>query len=131
MNYNLIKNKIWICQFCGKKFTSKKACKSRIPKYCSQFCCGNAFKQWKICKICGKKFNKYQNKFFCSRKCAGIDRKSHIMSEKSRIKMSLAKKNKFQPQLNTPEIREKIRKALTGKPQFWNRGKNHPILNRH
>jgi len=37
-NPRIIKDDKFICSHCGKKFTSRKADKNRIPKYCSRNC---------------------------------------------------------------------------------------------
>lgn len=39
-----LKKTVFICKACGKGFTSKKACQSRIPVYCSRKCCGEGNK---------------------------------------------------------------------------------------
>ena len=39
-----LKKTVFICKTCGKGFTSKKACQSRVPVYCSRKCCGEGNK---------------------------------------------------------------------------------------
>ena len=125
------------CQTCGKDFTSKKACKTRTPKFCSRQCYGKSLigrklteKQLKAlekgrgwCKgLKGIGGWKWEEK---SKKKLSKTKKGKGLSIQHRKALSKAKKGKPQPQLQTSEVREKIRKALKGKPQLWNRGENH------
>jgi 5-methylcytosine-specific restriction endonuclease McrA len=69
---------VFICKECGKEFTTKKACKSRIPVYCAWACymksvteyAGMAF----TCEYCGNDFKTdkaYRGRTpkYCSLKC--------------------------------------------------------------
>lgn len=87
--------KSFICQQCGKEFVSKKACKNRIPKYCSSKCYGLSIAKVKTCKQCGKEFYNWQNKMFCSMECSGKSRQGKQLSASHRKKLSEARIGKF------------------------------------
>lgn len=89
------------------------------------------------------KINKRTNKKFCSFECSQIFRKKGI-SESHRLNISNGKKNKKLSEYHKSKLSEakkgkpilhlinnkeviykKISESLTGKPQPWNRGKNH------
>ena len=76
------KNKIFICEICGKEFSTKYACSTRIPKYCS-YDCSIKSQTTKIkvkCDTCGievekKQYHIYRSKkFYCSAKCKANSR---------------------------------------------------------
>jgi endogenous inhibitor of DNA gyrase (YacG/DUF329 family) len=81
------------CLQCSKEFTSKKACKSLIPKFCSRTCAGLHKRQNKKCPICQKHVS-WVNSTFCSIECRSIARTGLKMSYASRKKMSLKKSGK-------------------------------------
>ena len=85
-------NRVFTCEQCGKEFISKKACKNRIPKFCSSKCYGKSIAKMKICKYCGKSFYNYQNKDFCSMECSGKSRLGKKLSSEHKSKLSAAKK---------------------------------------
>lgn len=64
------------CKKCSIYFYSKKACKTRTPKFCSKKCYGlYIIKTWKKCKVCDTYFYKFQHKsrggnIFCSISCS-------------------------------------------------------------
>lgn len=115
------------CKFCGKEFISKKADKSRIPKYCSKKCYSLSLAKFKKCLNCKKEFYNYQNKYFCSMECAGQHKKEKSLSDKHRKQLSIVKKGKKIPWLYTPEIINKIRLSLIGKINLLNRDDKHPF----
>lgn len=117
--------KTFPCLYCNKTFESKKYDKNRTPKYCSQECYGKSIRKNKVCPIC-KSHVKWCNKTYCSKKCFTISQTGKNLSEEHKKKLSEVKKGKKIKHLYTPEIIEKIRKALTGKPQLLNRGEKHP-----
>jgi hypothetical protein len=121
----------FICQSCGKSFRSDKACKGRLPKYCSRECAALSKIRWSICLNCGKQYRTSKeagnrNKCFCSMDCAGAYKKGKPLSEAWKSALSDAKKGKPIPHLHTSEVVAKISKSLTGKPQPWMRGTKHP-----
>lgn len=129
MGYNgSMRNITFKCLICGKEFTSKKACKTRTPKYCSQKCYGLSLAKLKKCLQCGKEFYNYQNRFFCSMDCNGKYKKGKPLNEIHKDNLSKAKIGKPIKHFieNKELISGKISEALTGKPQPWNRGENHP-----
>ncbi len=119
------------CQTCGKVFHSDKACKSRLPKFCSKECANKSKIIWSICKNCGAQYNTGQdggkrNKYFCSMKCAADYKRGKPLSEEHKAALSAVKVGKPILHLHTPEVVAKISASLTGKPQPWMRGKLHP-----
>lgn len=129
------KYKKWkICATCGKKFFAKKDCKSRNQRYCSKKCFAKSQEGRKPTKKQlealkkgrhkGKKIGGWKWSEKSKRKLSKT-KKGKKLSVQHRKALSKVKKGKIQPQLQTLEVREKIRKALKGKPQFWNRGENH------
>ena len=138
----------YICRYCGKKFVTRKREKSRIIKFCSKECYHKSLQKIVFCEECGKqilynKNNKRTNKHFCSVECSIKNRQKGLspehkeniskslkgkpLSDELKQKLSNAKKGKPIKHFieNSEEIRNKISKALTGKPQPWNRGENH------
>ena len=87
-----------ICKNCGVEFTSKKACKSREPKYCSKSCFSESLKLHKKCKLCGKEIeNKHSvsmhNRIYCSRECKGKARQNVPLSDEWKKALSDGRKN--------------------------------------
>ena len=119
------KYKIRICPICKKEFQCLKDYKDRKQIYCSRRCFGLSIAKIKRCKNCGKDFYNWQNKYFCSMKCAGEYKRGKKFSEKHIKALSEAKKGKPQPQIHNPKVYEKISKSLRGKPQPWNRNERH------
>lgn len=129
------KYKKWkTCLFCGKRFFAKKDCKSRNQVYCSRQCYAKSLKGKKSTKkqlealekgrYKGKKIGGWKWSEKSKKKLSKI-KKGKGLSIQHRKALSKVKKGKLQPQLQTSEVREKIKKALTGKSQPWNRGENH------
>lgn len=117
----------FVCKSCKKSFVRKKAYKNRTPKFCSSRCFGESIKNKRYCEECGGHL-KWCNKRFCSRDCSSKNRTGKKLSESHRESLSMAKKGK-RPQHfieQAQEISRKLSMALIGKPQPWNRGKNHP-----
>jgi len=90
--------KTYVCESCGKEFTSKKGCKSRTPKYCSSKCFGKSLKIEKPCKLCGKIIQNPNskdvgNRVYCSVKCRQESRKGTILSVEWRKALSEGRKN--------------------------------------
>ncbi len=111
------------CAQCEKEFVSKSSFKGYKPKYCSRDCFGKSIRNKKSCIVC-KKHVPWMNSKYCSRFCSSKNRVGSKMSEESKKKMSDKKIGK--PHFHSIETLEKIRKALTGKPNFNMRGSNHP-----
>ena len=70
----------YACKGCGIEFTSRKACKSRIPAYCSMDCYLRAVTKYAgmtfTCEQCGIDFktdSAYRGRTpkYCSRRCCG------------------------------------------------------------
>jgi len=118
--------KIFKCLACGEDFRSKKACVSRMPKFCSRKCAGKRFAKPKTCLNCGSIFVNWNNKTFCSMTCNAKWKRGRPLSAQHKRALSMAKAGKLIPHLRTVEVRIKISISLAGKPQPWNRGKNHP-----
>lgn len=84
--------KQFICQTCGKVFTSKKADKNRTPKFCSKECYAESLRKYKGCKYCGKVFSNFSNKQFCSDKCRCASRRGKPLSEEWKANLSKGRK---------------------------------------
>lgn len=87
------------CKTCKIQFQSKKADHTRIPKYCSQKCCGIGKAKFKKCPECKKEFYYWRNKH-CSRKCASLARIGTKQSETTRKRLSDSHKGKRCGELN-------------------------------
>lgn len=85
----------FICKSCGVSFTSKKACKTRTPGFCSSKCFGSSIAKPKVCFFCKIVFVKYQNKKYCSVACATNGRAGWRHSESSREQMSRIRLARF------------------------------------
>lgn len=90
--------KIYKCQQCNNAFESKKGCKSRQPKYCSNNCYAESLKLNIKCKFCGLLIeNKHsvsiRNRVYCSKECQGKARKNMPLSDKWREALSQGRKN--------------------------------------
>ena len=86
-----------ICKSCGVEFETKKACKSREPKYCSSKCYGKTMKLDIKCQLCGNPIeNKHsvsiRNRKFCSNKCRTDSRKGVPLSDEKKKKLSEGRK---------------------------------------
>lgn len=83
-----MKEKEFVCQFCGKPFFRKPLGTNR---FCSNNCKTAARRksgiddETRICKVCGKEFrcNKYQTNKYCSHECAAYFRR-HKNCQESR-----------------------------------------------
>ena len=75
-NPRLIKDdKLFVCGTCDSRFTSKKACATRTPKYCSKSCYAQSLiiDKTKVCKSCGVSFETYKHEQkYCSLACASV-----------------------------------------------------------
>jgi hypothetical protein len=95
-------------------------------------CYGESIVKWDKCLQCGKihrpKVGGKRNKKFCSRKCFGEFKKGKPLSKKHRESLSKCKKGRPIKHFveNKEAIYRKISNTLRGRPQLWNRGKNHP-----
>lgn len=118
----------WTCQSCDNVFKKKKVLKNRPPKYCSIKCSGLAKAKIKTCKHCNDDFYNHANKMFCSMDCAGKSKRGMPLSDEHKKRLSEVKKGKPIKHFveNKADVLAKISKALSGKPQPWNRGPNHP-----
>lgn len=119
------------CQYCHNKFSKHGAYNGYEPKFCSRECFGKSLVRESVCLQCGDNYHTskkhgQRNKMFCSMKCAGDYKKGRPFSDEHRASISRVQQGKPIPWLHTIEVVEKIRKALRGKPQPWNRGVNHP-----
>ena len=90
--------KTYKCQYCGDDFESKKGCKSRQPKYCSNKCYAESMKLNIKCKLCGKVIeNKHsgsmKNRIYCSKECQSKARRNITLSEEWRKSLSDGRKN--------------------------------------
>lgn len=84
--------KEFVCKTCGKVFYSKKACKGRIPKYCSIECFGKSIRKYKTCAYCGKQFYDWTKDKFCSIECAKKSKIGVPLSEEHKRKLSEGRK---------------------------------------
>lgn len=99
----------FVCKECGREFKSKKACKSRLPVYCSWSCYMKSVTKYAgmvfVCEFCGKEFktgNAYRGRIpkYCSSRCCGDVAKGRVawnrgmvMSDIHRNAMSEGRKN--------------------------------------
>jgi hypothetical protein len=86
------------CKHCGVDFQSKKACKSRTPKYCSKSCYGESLKFKKKCLLCDEEIiNKHsaamKHRKYCSKQCQSKARKGTQLSYEWRKAISEARLN--------------------------------------
>lgn len=89
---------IFNCKTCDKEFTSKKSCKSRIPKFCSKECYAENLRMHKKCILCGddiinKHSSSLKNRKYCSRKCQGKSRKGTQLPIEWKLALSIGRKN--------------------------------------
>ena len=129
------KYKKWkLCIICGKAFFAKKDCETRNQLYCSIKCSGisqigrkpteKQLKALEKGRYKGKEIGgwKWKNK---SKEKLSKSKRGIKLSKEHREALSKVKKGKPVPHLHTPEANKKLSEALLGKPQPWNRGKNH------
>ena len=121
-----------ICTICNTQFIAKK---HPNQLYCSRVCSGIASRGKKatpkqlyslsLGRYKGKKIGGWNwsegSKLKLSHTKKGIK-----LTIQHKLSLSLAKKGKAIPHLHNAEVRQKIREALTGVPQYWLRGINHP-----
>ena len=122
----------WVCEQCATVFRTRKACSSRIPRFCSIECFGKSLIRESYCEQCGAAYHTSKkhgrrNKHFCSKVCGAEWLRGKKLSSEHRESLSRAKKGRAIPHLHTQEVRDKISQSLIGKPQPWNRGPNHPL----
>ena len=82
---------VYKCNNCNQQFESKKGCKSRQPKFCSNKCYGESLKidKTKKCATCSKIFETYKkNQKFCSQECMGKHFINRQVSKETRRKLS-------------------------------------------
>jgi hypothetical protein len=89
---------IFNCHTCKKEFTSIKACKTRIPKFCSKGCYAESLRMHKKCILCGDEIiNKHsvslKNRKYCSKDCQGKARKGTSLSNEWKLALSVGRKN--------------------------------------
>ena len=89
--------KTYTCKCCNKNFESKKACKSRTPKFCSKECYSESMRLHIKCKLCGNEIeNKHsvsiKNRVYCSVKCHYESRKNKPLPEKWKKALSEGRK---------------------------------------
>lgn len=89
---------IFNCNTCKKEFTSLKACKTRIPKFCSKECYAESLRMHKKCILCGDEIiNKHsvslKNRKYCSKDCQGKARKGMPLSNEWKLALSAGRKN--------------------------------------
>ena len=109
---------VYTCKACGKKFKSKKACKSRIPLYCSITCWREATVRYAdmvfICAYCGKEFTTDKayrgwHPQYCSQKCSGEAQKGKTPWNKGiphspQIRKALSEGRKNSPKCKGPNL---------------------------
>lgn len=119
--------RLFNCYQCKKEFFRKGSTKNYTPRFCSQSCWGLSIRKDKKCVVCSNHV-KWENKNCCSKKCNSLFKTGVKLSKSHVENLSLAKKGKPIKHLieNKEIISKKISVALKGKPQLWNRGKNHP-----
>jgi hypothetical protein len=89
--------KDYTCIQCSSVFQSKKGCKSRTPKFCSNKCYAESMKLNIKCKLCEKVIeNKHsvsiRNRKYCSKECQGKARQGIKLSENWRKALSEGRK---------------------------------------
>jgi 5-methylcytosine-specific restriction endonuclease McrA len=87
-----LRQTVFTCKTCGKGFTSKKACKSRVPVYCSSKCYGESIKKYKTCANCGKIYAKWTRKKYCSKECFHAALKGRQLSSEHKKALSEARR---------------------------------------
>jgi len=90
--------KEYSCLNCKSNFTSKKACKSRIPKYCSKKCYAESLMMHKKCKLCDKEIinknsSSLKNRIYCSKDCQHKARLGTKINDSWKQNISIAKLN--------------------------------------
>lgn len=89
--------RLFTCMTCSTIFFSKKACKSRIPKYCSSLCYGKSLEIKIYCKLCNIEIhNNNQRKHvrkYCSIICRGKARKGIPLSTTWKAALSVGRKS--------------------------------------
>jgi len=84
--------KSYSCNICHNIFESKKGCKNRTPKFCSNKCYSETLKKHKTCLSCGNDFVKWWRKKFCSKKCQSKFRKGKPLSAEWKEALSEGRK---------------------------------------
>jgi len=89
--------KTYKCQHCNSDFESKKGCKSRQPKFCTNRCYSESLKLNIKCKLCGVTIeNKHsasmKNRVFCSKDCQGKARLNIPLSNEWKAALSQGRK---------------------------------------
>ena len=117
---------VWTCAECGKEFTARKTCKTRIPVYCSRKCAGVRLRKNKTCQHCGKTFYNYANALYCSMKCSAGAKTGKRLSDKHRRALSIAKAGK--PIKHFEERKDEIRAKISASlKRYWATVERPPI----
>jgi hypothetical protein len=85
--------KKYSCNTCNSEFTSKKADKNRVPKFCTKECYAESIKKYKKCNHCGVAFADYKKKVFCSKSCHTESRKNKQLPSEWKKALSDGRKN--------------------------------------
>lgn len=84
------------CLNCNEDFQSNKACKSRIPKFCSKKCYGKSIYQKKDCLLCGAEIDgnngRKSTRIYCSVDCRVKSRIGTQFSEEWKLALSEGRK---------------------------------------
>jgi hypothetical protein len=80
------------CNTCSNEFESKKACKTREPKYCSKNCYSVSLRKYKVCESCKTEFYNFKNSKYCSKDCSNVNLKGIKLSDEHKTKISTARK---------------------------------------
>jgi hypothetical protein len=80
------------CLTCNNEFESKKACKSREPKYCSKECYSVSLRKYKVCANCKTEFYNFKNNKYCSKDCSKVNLKGTKLTNEHKNKISRARK---------------------------------------
>ena len=84
-----LRQTVFVCKECGENFTTKKACKSRVPVYCSWSCYMKSVTKYAgmtfTCEQCGIDFktdSAYRGRVpkYCSRRCCGNSKKDRMIN---------------------------------------------------
>lgn len=104
-----LRQTVFVCKECGENFTTKKACKSRVPVYCSWSCYMKSVTKYAgmtfTCEQCGIDFktdSAYRGRIpkYCSSKCYGYATRGRTawnrgkaLSKEHKEALSIGRKN--------------------------------------